>query len=116
MEKAMQTDANKSTVYKTVDDKIAATATRAALEPLSENAQSLLVGGLYQHYSGNHYTISAIARHTETLEEYVVYTKAVGDGHTPEDNVWIRPVEMFTETIMINQEALPRFALIRKKI
>lgn len=45
----------------------------------------------YRHFKGNIITILEIAKHTETLEEMVVYEH---DG-----DVWVRPMSMFLEKV-----------------
>ena len=35
--------------------------------------------GRYRHYKGNEYTVIGTARHSETLEEFVVYRQEYGD-------------------------------------
>ncbi|MBB1485202.1 DUF1653 domain-containing protein [Oceanospirillum sediminis] len=65
-----------------------------------------LVPGIYQHYKGPEYQVLAVARHSETEEEHVVYRALYG-----ERGLWIRPLSMFTERVEINGEAVPRFAL-----
>jgi len=67
-------------------------------------AQSIEIGSLYEHYKGLHYKILAIARHSETLEELVVYQALYG-----ENNVWVRPLAMFLESV--NEDSQPRFRL-----
>ncbi len=65
--------------------------------------------GLYKHYKGKIYEVIGVARHSETLEELVVY-KAT---YQPEgENLWIRPVAMFTETILIDGIKKKRFEKI----
>ena len=62
--------------------------------------------GLYKHYKGNIYEVIGIAKHSETLEEMVVY-KAT---YQPEgENLWVRPLAMFMETIVINGVEKKRF-------
>ncbi len=58
----------------------------------------------YEHYKNRRYKILAIARHSETLEELVVYQALYGEGE-----VWTRPVTMFLETVLIEGNVLPRF-------
>lgn len=62
--------------------------------------------GKYQHYKGKHYEVIGIAKHSETLEEMVVY-KAL---YQPEkENLWIRPLKMFTENVIVEGKEIPRF-------
>lgn len=58
--------------------------------------------GKYRHYKGKEYEVIGFAKHSETLEELVVY-KAL---YQPEgENLWVRPKKMFFEEIEI--EAMP---------
>ncbi len=65
--------------------------------------------GIYQHYKGNRYEVIGIARHSESLEEMVVY-RALYDDH----GLWVRPADMFAESVVINGESIPRFQYIEK--
>ena len=67
----------------------------------------VLVGKKYRHYKGKEYLVLALATHSETLEKYVVYQALYG-----EKEVWIRPYEMFCETVLIHGNPTPRFAYI----
>ncbi len=60
--------------------------------------------GIYKHYKGNKYLVLETCRHSETLEEMVVYRCLYG-----EYGLWVRPIEMFTETIEVNGEQIQRF-------
>ncbi|MCC6369816.1 MAG: DUF1653 domain-containing protein [Bacteroidia bacterium] len=62
--------------------------------------------GLYQHYKGNIYEVIGIARHSETLEELVVY-KATYQKEG--ENLWVRPLAMFIESIEKDGRAIKRF-------
>ncbi len=55
--------------------------------PFSLQANSLEEGSIYEHYKGNRYKILCVGRHSETLEESVVYQAQYGNG-----DVWIRPL------------------------
>lgn len=64
--------------------------------------------GIYEHSkSGNKYEVLGIGKHSETLEEFVVYKALYGEG-----GIWIRPLEMFLEEVEINGQKLPRFKYI----
>ena len=66
--------------------------------------KSVTIGGLYEHYKGQRYKVLAIAHHSETLEELVVYQALYKDG-----DVWVRPLGMFLEDVVINGQLQPRF-------
>jgi hypothetical protein len=62
--------------------------------------------GLYKHYKGQFYEVIGTAKHSETLEELVVY-KAL---YQPEgENLWVRPLKMFTEEVEVNGKKMKRF-------
>jgi hypothetical protein len=63
--------------------------------------------GRYRHYKGNEYTVLGVARHSETLEELVVYRQEYGDH-----GLWVRPAAMFAETVVVAGQAVPRFQLV----
>lgn len=62
--------------------------------------------GKYQHYKGKEYEVIGTARHSETLEELVVY-KAL--YQTEGENLWVRPLKMFTEILIVEGKETPRF-------
>jgi hypothetical protein len=64
--------------------------------------------GLYQHYKGQLYQVVGIARHSETEEELVAYRALYGDF-----GLWVRPLDMFTETVVIDDESISRFTFIK---
>lgn len=63
--------------------------------------------GRYRHYKGKEYIVSGTARHSETSELMVVYRTDYGDK-----SLWVRPLQMFTETIEVNSKTLPRFEFV----
>lgn len=72
----------------------------------SDKAKNLKIGK-YRHYKGNEYEVISIARHSETLEELVVYKALYG-----EHNIWCRPIEMFYETVEIDGKTKQRFEFV----
>lgn len=65
--------------------------------------------GLYKHYKGNLYEVIGIARHSETLEELVVY-KATYQKEG--ENLWVRPKAMFLEKMSVDGVEVKRFEKI----
>ena len=63
--------------------------------------------GRYRHFKGNEYELLFTARHSESLEEMVVYRALYGDG-----GIWVRPAAMWNETVTRGGESFPRFAYI----
>lgn len=66
--------------------------------------------GIYRHFKGNLYEVVAVAKHSETLEDMVVYKAPYGDG-----NVWVRPLSMWDEVIERDGNKFKRFELIEEK-
>lgn len=63
--------------------------------------------GKYRHYKGKDYEVIGFARHSETLEDMVVYKQLYGDFGT-----WVRPLSMWEEIVEVNGEKLVRFKYI----
>lgn len=63
--------------------------------------------GLYKHYKGNVYEVIGMAKHSETLEEMVVYKNKYG-----EEALWVRPASMFFEEVEKNGQKCPRFRAV----
>lgn len=67
--------------------------------------------GIYRHYKGKLYEVVGVARHSETLEEYVVY-KAL--YQTEGQNIWVRPKTMFLENVTVDGKTVRRFAPVEE--
>ena len=74
---------------------------------MTAGATSTLRKGIYRHFKGNLYQLIDQARHSETLEEYVVYRALYG-----EHGLWVRPLSMFGEQIERDGQLISRFAFI----
>jgi hypothetical protein len=66
----------------------------------------MIQSGLYKHYKGKLYEVIGTARHSESLEELVVYKAA----YQPEgENLWVRPLTIFLETVIVDGMEKKRF-------
>ena len=63
--------------------------------------------GKYRHFKGNEYEVVSIAKHSETLEEMVVYKDLKNGG-----KVWVRPSSMWNETVERDGKIFKRFEFI----
>lgn len=63
--------------------------------------------GRYRHFKGREYEVIGVAKHSETLEEMVVYRQLYG-----EHGLWVRPASMWEETVERDGKAYKRFTYI----
>ena len=63
--------------------------------------------GRYRHYKGRDYSVVGFARHSETGEWMVLYVPLYGEG-----GYWVRPLQMFTETVEKDGMQRPRFDFV----
>jgi len=66
--------------------------------------------GRYRHYKGKEYEVLGVGRHSETLEEMVIYRALYG-----EHDLWVRPLQMFFETVEFEEKRVPRFEYLGEK-
>ncbi len=63
--------------------------------------------GKYRHFKGKEYEVIALAKHSETLEELLVYRALYGEGQ-----VWVRPAAMWNDTVERDGKTYKRFTFI----
>jgi cyclomaltodextrinase / maltogenic alpha-amylase / neopullulanase len=68
--------------------------------------------GKYQHFKGNFYEVIGVARHSETLEELVVYRALYESKEFGKNSLWVRPKKMFLENVIADGKEVPRFKFI----
>jgi hypothetical protein len=65
--------------------------------------------GKYRHYKGNLYEVIGTAKHSETLEELVIYRALYDSPEFGKNALWARPKKMFLEDIWVDGKKVPRF-------
>lgn len=68
--------------------------------------------GTYRHYKGDLYEVIGVARHSETMEEMVMYRALYDNAEFGENALWVRPKEMFCETVIVDGTEKLRFQFI----
>jgi type II secretory pathway component PulJ len=63
--------------------------------------------GIYRHYKGNEYEVIGFSKHSETLEDMVVYKALYGEGGT-----WVRPLSMWDNPIELDGKTVKRFEFV----
>lgn len=66
--------------------------------------RKLKARSIYKHYKGNGYLVLHLAKHSETLEDLVVYQALYG-----ERSIWVRPLKMFLEQVEVDGKIVTRF-------
>ena len=79
---------------------------KTELVGLMEEKHRNLIGREFRHFKGNRYRLEGFAKDSETMEELVVYRALYGDG-----GLWVRPAQMFFETIERDGKRMKRFEL-----
>lgn len=73
------------------------------------NTRTIKPNTKYRHFKGMEYLVLHIAKHSETLEEMVVYQALYG-----EYGIWVRPLTMFLEQVERDRKIFNRFEEIEK--
>ncbi len=64
--------------------------------------------GIYQHYKGNLYHVIGVGRHSESLEEIVIYR-----GFYADYGLWVRPKTLFESMVEHQGNTIPRFKFVK---
>ena len=67
----------------------------------------MIKSGKYKHFKGNEYEVIGVGKHSETLEEMVIYRALYGDG-----GYWVRPILEWNEEITRDGKTFKRFTYI----
>ncbi len=65
--------------------------------------------GKYEHFKGKQYEVVGLARHSETLEELVIYKALYKSEEFGDNALWARPLSMFIDNVEKDGKQVPRF-------
>ena len=69
--------------------------------------------GIYQHFKGKKYQVLGVARHSETLEELVVYQALYDSPEFGSNSLWARPEKMFFDKVNYQGKIVSRFDYLK---
>ncbi len=69
--------------------------------------------GQYQHYKGKMYEVFGVAKHSETLEDMVIYQALYDSPEFGDQALWVRPLHEFIEKVRSGNKQVPRFKFIK---
>lgn len=70
----------------------------------------MLQTGIYRHYKGKKYLVLGVAKHSETLEDLVVY---IPQYENETAAIWVRPIESFLSEVEVDGVKMPRFQFLK---
>ena len=74
------------------------------MKKITVDVREIKIGKRYKHFKGKDYLVLHVAKHSETLEDMVVYQALYG-----ERGIWVRPLSMFLEQVEVNGKMVNRF-------
>ncbi len=71
--------------------------------------------GKYRHYKGKEYEVIWMAKHSETLEELVVYRALYYSNEFGDNALRVRPLKIFEENVVVDGKEVKRFTKIDER-
>lgn len=71
--------------------------------------KEIIPGAIYQHYKGKQYRVIGVGKHSESLDDVVLYEALY---ENPLGRLWCRPAAMWSELVEVNGEKVPRFKFL----
>ena len=69
--------------------------------------QEIIIGETYRHFKGNMYKVVGLAKHSETMEDMIVYESLRNN------TLWVRPKSMWNE--VVDDNGTLRFTLCSRE-
>ncbi|MDO4383340.1 MAG: UPF0158 family protein [Eubacteriales bacterium] len=79
------------------------------IEYTEGDENEVVTGGIYQHFKGKKYKVLGVAKHSETLDELVIY-QSLNDA----SDLWARPKKMFCSKVTVDGQEKNRFELVER--
>jgi hypothetical protein len=73
----------------------------------------MIAKGFYKHYKGHLVKVLGVAKHSETLEDLVVYDHL---GTNELSDLWVRPLAMFLEDVEVSGKTVKRFEWVGEEL
>lgn len=73
--------------------------------------ENIIPGAIYQHYKGKPYRVIGVGKHSESLEDVVLYEALY---ENPLGRLWCRPASMWFEIVEVDGQKVPRFKFLFK--
>lgn len=80
------------------------------LDEVERLISPLIKLGRYEHYKKKPYQVLGVVKHSETLEDLVLYRPLYVSTLS---QLWVRPKKMFLEKVRVNGKTVPRFRFIK---
>ena len=70
--------------------------------------------GKYRYYKNILVKVVGVGKHSESLEDVVIYEKLEDFGGFKKGSLWVRPLRMFKEKVLVNGKKIPRFKFVEE--
>ena len=70
--------------------------------------------GKYRLYKNLLVKVIGVGKHSESLEDLVIYEKLEDFGGFKKGSLWVRPLKMFKEKVLVNGKKVPRFKFVEE--
>lgn len=70
---------------------------------------------IYKHYKGKEYRVIGVGKHSDTFEDFVIYQALYNSAEFGDKAFWIKPKNLFLETVNFEGEKISRFKFLYKE-
>jgi hypothetical protein len=66
----------------------------------------------YKHYKNKNYELLFVWKHSDTLEDFIVYKALYNSEEFGDDAIWVKPLKEFCTTVVVDNKKIDRFKYI----